>query len=271
MEPIQALSSRLASAPICPRLASPLQRIDRRGTGGAPNAPSDRSHSSVFALSDNLGETMTDLPREPLAPISFAGGRLDHYRHICAFINSREEGNRLLDPFVVEGLEQGEKALYLVDAAERATLVSHLRHLGLDMPGLLERRQCEVRTWSETYLRGGRFDQDAMLGLLDEFLVSSQSPRIRMVADMGWAVDQPDVRDLLIEFEARANFVHAHHDHVVICVYDTAKFDGDFIVDILRTHPMALIGGVLQINPFFVPAAEFLEELRSHDVPSPRD
>jgi hypothetical protein len=28
---------------------------------------------------------------------------------------------------------------------------------------------------------------------------------------------------------------------------------------------MALIGGMLQVNPFFVPAAEFLEELRSRD------
>lgn len=33
-------------------------------------------------------------------------------------------------------------------------------------------------------------------------------------------------------------------------------------MDILRTHPMVILGGVLQKNPFFVPPAEFLEELR---------
>lgn len=33
-------------------------------------------------------------------------------------------------------------------------------------------------------------------------------------------------------------------------------------MDILRTHPMVIIGGVLQKNPFFVPPAEFLLELR---------
>jgi hypothetical protein len=37
------------------------------------------------------------------------------------------------------------------------------------------------------------------------------------------------------------------------------------MIDILRTHPLALIGGVLQVNPFFVPPAEFLAELRSRD------
>ncbi len=34
-------------------------------------------------------------------------------------------------------------------------------------------------------------------------------------------------------------------------------------MDILRTHPMVVIGGVLQENPFFVPPDEFLRELRA--------
>jgi hypothetical protein len=33
-------------------------------------------------------------------------------------------------------------------------------------------------------------------------------------------------------------------------------------MDILRTHPMTVIGGLLQVNPFFVPPDAFLRELR---------
>jgi hypothetical protein len=33
-------------------------------------------------------------------------------------------------------------------------------------------------------------------------------------------------------------------------------------MDILRTHPMVIVGGVLRENPFFVPPDEFLRELR---------
>lgn len=33
-------------------------------------------------------------------------------------------------------------------------------------------------------------------------------------------------------------------------------------MDILRTHPMVIIGGILQENPFFVPPDTMLEELR---------
>jgi len=213
---------------------------------------------------------MTEANRNTPTPTAFAGGILDAYRHVCAFVNSSDEEHRILDPFVSEGLARGERAIYLVDPAERANLVRHLRHRGLNMSALLKSRQCDVRTWTETYLRTGQFDQDAMLGIIDELLGSSPSPRIRMIADMGWAVDQHGVSDTLLEFEARANFIQAKYAHVVICVYDTAKFGADFVIDVLRTHPIALIGGMLQVNPFFVPPAEFLEEVRSREGRTPK-
>ena len=192
--------------------------------------------------------------------VTFAGGVLDRYRHVCAFVNGADEEDAVLDPFVRQGIDGGDRMLYLVDPTESAAPINRLRHLGYDAAELLEERRCEVRTWTETYLRGGKFDQSAMLELLDQMLLDPESPRIRMVANMGWAVERGDAVQDLIEFEAKANFIHAHHQHVVICSYDAAKFDGAFIIDILRTHPMVLIGGVLQENPFFVPPSEFLLE-----------
>ena len=41
-----------------------------------------------------------------------------------------------------------------------------------------------------------------------------------------------------------------------------ARFGANVVMDILRTHPMVIIGGILQQNPFFVPPDEFLRELR---------
>jgi hypothetical protein len=44
----------------------------------------------------------------------------------------------------------------------------------------------------------------------------------------------------------------------VICTYDANLLNGAIAVDILRTHPVAVIGGRLYENPFFVPPKEFL-------------
>jgi len=46
------------------------------------------------------------------------------------------------------------------------------------------------------------------------------------------------------------------------CAYDLLKFSASMIIDIMRTHPVVIIGGVLQENPFFVPPDQFLLEIR---------
>lgn len=63
----------------------------------------------------------------------------------------------------------------------------------------------------------------------------------------------------------------AHHagrrvDHAIICTDHIGKFGGDTVVDIMGTHPMIIIGGVLQRNPFFVPPIEFLREFSERRV-----
>jgi hypothetical protein len=37
------------------------------------------------------------------------------------------------------------------------------------------------------------------------------------------------------------------------------------MMDLLRTHPLTLVGGVVQENPFYTPPREMLEELRARN------
>jgi len=34
------------------------------------------------------------------------------------------------------------------------------------------------------------------------------------------------------------------------------------VIDIMRTHPLLIVGGILRQNPFFVPPEEFMREFR---------
>jgi hypothetical protein len=58
------------------------------------------------------------------------------------------------------------------------------------------------------------------------------------------------------------NDVWNQSDDAVICTYHLSQFSGDAVVDIMRTHPMVIIGGTLHENPFFTPPAEFVREFR---------
>jgi hypothetical protein len=52
------------------------------------------------------------------------------------------------------------------------------------------------------------------------------------------------------------------HQHVTVCIYDLTKFSASLAMDVLRTRPQAIVGGILQENPFYVPPTEFRRELR---------
>ena len=62
-------------------------------------------------------------------------------------------------------------------------------------------------------------------------------------------------------YKANFNRVPRTRDPV-ICTYDVSNYSGAFIVEVMRTHPMIIVGGILQENPFYVPPEEFVRELQ---------
>ncbi len=79
---------------------------------------------------------------------------------------------------------------------------------------------------------------------------------------MEWALADLPGADDLIEFETRVNYVVSKYPDMLICAYDLTKFGASVVMDALRTHPVVIIGGLLQENPFFVPPDQLLLEIR---------
>ena len=197
--------------------------------------------------------------------IRFAGSELRRMRHVCAFFNSNDEAYRVLLPFIVDGFQCGHKAVHVVNPGERAAHLQRLEQAGIDTAAAEKSGQLDLRINTDAYLIDGRFDQDRMIDVFTQLAGgNAEDPYSlnRIVCHMDWAGEGRSHVENLIEFEARVNDLWCRHDDAVICVYDLAKFGGDVVVDILRSHPMVVIGGILQENPFFVPPAQFLAELR---------
>jgi hypothetical protein len=194
----------------------------------------------------------------------FAGGSLGGHCHVCAFFNGPDEEHDVLGPFIKDGLAAGGKAVHIVDPALRA---DHLRRLaadGIDVDRTTATGQLYICDWTKSYLREDRFEQDEMLSLVDRALQSNADagyPHTALIGHMEWALlDRPGVEDLL-EYETRVNHVLTKHYDPVICAYDLSKFSASVIMDVMRAHPMVIIGGVLEENPFFVPPDQLLREL----------
>ena len=197
-------------------------------------------------------------------PVALAGAALTHSCHACAFFHTKEEEYRVLMPFIMEGFERGDLAFHIVDPEHRAAHLRRLEEQGVDIAAAEARGELKVLNWRDTYLKDGRFDQDLMIETLLKMIAPGNAPPgkiSRNIANMEWALeDRPGVHDI-IEYEARLNAALPEQHDPVVCTYDLSQFDASVVIDIMRTHPMVIIGGILQENPFYVPSEQFLQEL----------
>lgn len=210
-------------------------------------------------------QSSQEVVNRTMTPISLAGSKLDTVRHVCALFHSDEEEYRVLIPFIRDGFERGHKAVHVVNPDQRAEHLQRLSAAGIDTTEVQESGQLELRANTDTYLRDGRFDQDGMLAAFEGLADSNRRSGFamsRIVCRMDWAADGRTHVENLIEFESRINDVWRRHDDAVICTYHLGQFSGATVIDIVRTHPLVIIGGVLHQNPFFVPPEQFLPEFR---------
>jgi hypothetical protein len=198
--------------------------------------------------------------------VELAGGSLAGQNHVCAFFNTMDEEHRVLRSFYQGGFEQGEKATHIVESGNREAYLKRLTDAGVNVQELMDAGRLEVLPWTDMYVRDHRFDQDAMLASVENLIQSGAASgytRTRLVGHhMDWLfLDKPAVNNL-VEYEARLNHVLSKYDDPVICNYDLSKVSASVAMDIMRTHPLVIIGGLLRENPYFVPPDQLLEELR---------
>jgi hypothetical protein len=201
-------------------------------------------------------------------PIRLAGRTLRETRHICAFFNSREEQDSVLMPFFKEGYDRGEKLFHVVDSRLHDEHVRACCACGIDVESAQRSGQLEIRHWEDAYLKDGYFDGDRMVRTLEQVLQSNRREYglSRLMGNMEWALEAaPGVTDI-VEYEAKLNYLLPKYPDPVVCVYDLNKHSGSVVMDILRTHPMVIIGGVLQENPLYVQPDELLAELRGREA-----
>jgi hypothetical protein len=198
--------------------------------------------------------------------LSLAGTELEYF-HVCAFFNSRDEEYPVMSPFYKQATDQGEQNIHIVNPVHADDHRQRLSAAGIDVPHCESCGQLQVLTWNDAYLDDtGAFNKDRMLATVDYLTGAGKHAsfsRVRIMGDMDWVfAGVPGAADIL-EYEAEVNEVLTKNQQPAVCVYDIAKLSGSMMMDILRTHPLTLIGGVVQENPFFTPPAQMLQELRA--------
>ena len=185
--------------------------------------------------------------------------------HLCCLYETEEERRAVLTPFLRQGLEQGEKVAYIVDARTAETVLGYLRDDGLAPRPYLARGQLVLLTRDDAYMREGVFDPEGMIALLraeTEQALAEGYPALRVTGEMTWALRGLAGSERLIEYEAKLNEFFPGSQCLAICQYDRRRFDPAVLLDVLYTHPIACVGAEVYDNSYYIPPAELL----GHDV-----
>jgi DNA-binding CsgD family transcriptional regulator len=174
--------------------------------------------------------------------------------HFCALYSGPAQRDRLLFPFLEEGLRHGDKCLCMIDDLEPALVRD--RAVGQPGPGYTRRSaQLDVERASDVYLRSGQFNVDDMLSFVSESVdaaIEDDFDLLRAVGEMSWVLPRPEGWADLCLYESAINDAVEQMPAVLMCLYDLQKFGPDMLVEVLRTHPKVLLDRTVIDNPQYV-------------------
>ena len=203
--------------------------------------------------------------------------------HICGFYRKPSERDDILIPFLVEGLKAGDKCTCVVDSCTPEDVLAGMAG-HIEVEPYLSDRQLEVLDSYGTYLAEGGFLPERMLKFwegkarqgLGRQNVGDERPsdsgsrpdgpmRARNIGDMSWAHRNESVVSDLMGYESELNRIMSNFPQVNLCLYDLTRCSGDLIMDVLKTHPKALLGGMVIDNPYYLDPDEFLASRLDRD------
>jgi PAS domain S-box-containing protein len=183
--------------------------------------------------------------------------------HLCCIYETEEEHRALLTPYLRQGLERNEKVVYIVDARTGEAVLDYLRQSGLDTRPFLDKGQLVILSVADAYMREGAFIPDRMISFLrqeTDRTVGEGYAALRVTGEMSWALRRLPGSNHLIEYESKLNSFLPGSRCLALCQYDKRRFPPELLLQVLATHPIAVIGTETFENVHYISPEVFLAQ-----------
>jgi len=194
--------------------------------------------------------------------MGFGGYTCNWGVHLCGLYENEAERDEILFGFLHQGDKDGDLQMYC--PSER-TADDFRLHYARQFPDCADHTDdmniFQISSAKDLYYPSGVFSPWAMEEGLDYFYIQSQRKgkrNIRATAEMVWALEAIPGVEHLMAYESRLNYFIPSKPWISICLYNITKFSGAVIMDVLRTHPYTISGGVITENPYYQNPDEWL-------------
>ncbi|WPB77461.1 MEDS domain-containing protein [Archangium violaceum] len=207
-----------------------------------PSMPGPTAPPVLLAASAAVGGTAGQLTRLGLGD------------HVCLVYERPEEHVEALVPYIRQGLERGERCVYVVDEHGVGEVAAMLEAHGVEVERERARGALVFLTKRETFLRGGRFEPAAMIAYLhwvEEESLAAGFSGVCATGEMSWALGPEPTREALLRYETLLNDYLPGSRVKANCQYQRSRFPPEIVRDVLRTHPRVILGDEVHENLFY--------------------
>lgn len=182
--------------------------------------------------------------------------------HIAGLYETEAERDKILMGFLHQGNLEGDLQLYCpVERTPAGFKQAYSHRYPECAPHLADDNRFQLLSARSLYYPTGVFSPWAMDDGLEAFFVVSQqkgSRNIRATTEMVWALEVIPGVEHLMAYESRLNYFIPGKPWISICLYNLSRFSGSTIMDVLRTHPYTISGGIITENPYYQDPAIWL-------------
>ena len=197
------------------------------------------------------------------------GGRRERIRpglHICQFYNQASEIIHTAGPLMRDGLRAKDKCFFAAPPARLEEVRKMLRAAHIDLEAATESGQLQLVGDRNELLKEGRFDPYLLLSTHQALIARSLAEgwqTVRAVIDMGWLGADIASPEQLLKYEAAADAVFTFQSRPIVALlqYNYAELPGELVVELLKIHPIAVVGKFVKRNPYYVDAEEYMVKI----------
>src|SRR5579872_1762599 len=194
-------------------------------------------------------------------PLLTALERLGPHDHQSLIYESQEDRFVVAIPFIRIGLDRGEKCIYIADDGMEPLLRNEMRAQGIDVERAVASNSLVIATKEDAFLRYGAFEAERMPTFWTDTMAEARRQgfsALRATGETEWLLSNPPGRERWFEYESQLTHVLASLNCFALCQYNRQLLPPEFILNVIRTHPTVIYGGIVCRNMYHVPPEEFL-------------
>lgn len=167
--------------------------------------------------------------------------------HVAFFFKNNAERLEIAIPYMVRGLHNGERCVYIADENTVPDIFEEFRRVGIDIGEATASGALSVVTKHDAYLRHGMFEPERMISDLDRdvrFALQNGFSGLRVTGEMSWALDLPSALTGLCDYEQ--DLCRRWPAELAgLCQYDETRFPAEVVQRIIGCHCVVLRDGRL--------------------------